>query len=142
LNFLIKLIIMKLVFARHFSTKSLLNKDHSEEPDKIIQNGESIVIMTGNEQHNLNLISDYKHIDKYRAGFNELAAVAGYEIIMSVLAKVMRETASRRIVFLFTPDLFKLDIAGTKEEKDYKLFVRPAGAEFTGEFVFPRLSHA
>ncbi len=68
--------------------------------------------------------------------------VAGYEIIMSALAKAMNETAARRIVFMFTPDRFKLNIAGTKEEKDYKFFVRPAGSEFTGEFIFPRLSHA
>jgi len=67
---------------------------------------------------------------------------AGYEMIMSVLAKAMNETASKKIVFMFTPDRFKLDIAGTKEERDYKLFVRPAGAGFSGKFVFPRLSHA
>jgi len=67
---------------------------------------------------------------------------ADLEIIINALSEDMRKTAAQKIVFMFTPDRFGQNISGSREEKDYKLFVRSAAGEFPDEFIVPRLSHA
>lgn len=67
---------------------------------------------------------------------------AGINEIMPAVLDSANKTEAGKIVFMFTPDRMGFDIAGTKEERDYKLFVRPSGFKNSDEFMFPRLSHA
>jgi len=62
--------------------------------------------------------------------------------VLNALAKNMRAAGAGKIVFMFTPDRFELDIKGYKEEKEYKLFVKPGSGEIPDGFTVPRLSHA
>ena len=67
---------------------------------------------------------------------------AGINEIMPAIMDAANKTAAEKIVFMFTPDRSGIEISGHKEEKDYKLFVRPSCFKNSDELVFPRLSHA
>ncbi len=79
----------------------------------------------------------------------ETGALCIYDVLFenaryaaSVLNAAIENSGARKVIFMFTPDLFASGLKGICEEKDYKLFVRPREQNFPREFTFPRLSHA
>lgn len=64
------------------------------------------------------------------------------EMITALIAGAAGLAGARKILFMFTPEFFMPSSESVREQRDYKLFVKPGVLGGIGPFAFPRLSHA
>ena len=62
--------------------------------------------------------------------------------LSEIICGQMHAADAEKIIFMFTPDIIAAGIKGVYNQRDYKFFIKPGKCKITGEFNFPRLSHA
>ncbi len=66
----------------------------------------------------------------------------GDNALSEMICEQMHAAGTTKIIFMFTPDIIAAGLKGVYNQRDYKLFIKPGKCKITGEFNFPRLSHA
>ena len=66
----------------------------------------------------------------------------GDNALSEMICEQMHAGGAGKIIFMFTPDIISAGIKRAYNQRDYKLLIKPGKCKITGEFNFPRLSHA